>query len=112
MAHLPCGLSVPPTTDPRSNKYTLAEHLTFPRIVAWSRELAADDGAVAAYLAVIGDDKGLRIFRIECKAGGAAGLEYGNEAFAKQLPKRASAMSWEDDGRTLVVADKHGDVRT
>ncbi|KAF7327717.1 tRNA (guanine-N(7)-)-methyltransferase non-catalytic subunit TRM82 [Mycena kentingensis (nom. inval.)] len=56
----------------------------------------------ATYLITAGDDKILRLWKVE-------GLEPVNE---RELPKRPTALGFTKDGKTIVVGDKFGDVFT
>ncbi|PWN40794.1 hypothetical protein IE81DRAFT_325180 [Ceraceosorus guamensis] len=111
------------------------EQMVMPRFAAWSPStlIGADhtskeslgQGATALYqsrLALVGDDKILRVYALIFNLGlgaqvdvqlceGENHLAYGREVLTKRLPKRAAAVVWENE-RVLVVADKHGDVRS
>lgn len=65
-------------------------------------------------LAIVGDDKRLRVFALTLGEQGIEGLEDGRERLDCPLPKRVSTLQWEEgegEQRTLLVGDRHGDVR-
>ena len=79
-----------------------AQHTAFPRFGAFSPD--------QAYVAVVGDDKSVRVWR-------PTELRYGAEVLCERLPKRAGTLRWVpctlDDGTSsfeVVLADKFGDV--
>ncbi|KAN0063551.1 tRNA (guanine-N(7)-)-methyltransferase non-catalytic subunit trm82 [Thecaphora frezii] len=97
-------------------KHAASPKVTFPRIAAFSRS--------DRYLAVTGDDKILRVFRVDASdaaavdaASGYVGLAEGKEVLVKPLPKRAAILRWlqpneGDEAEELVVVDKFGDLRS
>jgi hypothetical protein len=72
---------------------------------------ASHDGRA---LALVGDDKRLRVFALHVKEQAIEGLQEGSERLDCPLPKRVSALAWEEaagEERILLVGDRHGDVR-
>ncbi|EPQ26275.1 uncharacterized protein PFL1_06210 [Pseudozyma flocculosa PF-1] len=111
---LPASVVVPQPKKPdHSDALTSAPSppIAFPRIAAFSRS--------DRYLALTGDDKILRVFRVQADdaASPFAGLAQGKEVLIKALPKRAAILQWlqpadGQDAEELVVVDKFGDLRS
>ncbi|WFD35276.1 tRNA (guanine-N(7)-)-methyltransferase non-catalytic subunit trm82 [Malassezia cuniculi] len=85
--------------DPGANN---AERAAFPRFAAISPD--------ESYVAVTGDDKGVRVWR-------PTDMRYGAEVLHERLPKRAGTMRWApcqlengDSSYEVVLADKFGDI--
>lgn len=79
-----------------------AQQLAFPRLCAISPS--------ESYIAVAGDDKTLRVWRL-------GSVQYGDEVLLEKLPKRAGTLQWTtcstsdgSVGEEVVVADKFGDL--
>lgn len=71
----------------------------------------SQQGAADCLIALLGDDKELAVYRI----GGLMAQKVNMDIiFSSSLPKRGVKMAWEQTSelqRTLIIGDRHGDVR-
>jgi myo-inositol-hexaphosphate 3-phosphohydrolase len=70
-----------------------------------------EEDAVDCLIALLGDDKELNVYKINGLSAQKVSM---NKVFSSPLPKRGVKMVWEQTSekeRTLIVGDRHGDVR-
>ncbi|CBQ71266.1 conserved hypothetical protein [Sporisorium reilianum SRZ2] len=103
-----------PTLPDQSDaaRYADQPHISFARLASFSHS--------DRFLALTGDDKVLRVWKLERNADGTiAGFEFGKEIVIKLLPKRAAVLHWmpsSDSTPTgseeLICIDRFGDIRS
>ncbi|PWY97862.1 hypothetical protein BCV70DRAFT_42281 [Testicularia cyperi] len=118
--NIPTDVIVPQPVKPDQSdaaRYAEQPHITFARIAAFSPS--------DRFLALTGDDKVLRVWRLDTDAsdGSITGFGFGKEVLIKHLPKRAAILHWmnpvgsqsrldKDAAEELIVVDRFGDVRS
>lgn len=110
---IPTSVVVPQPLKPDQSdaaRYAQKPHISFARLAEFSHS--------DQFLALTGDDKILRVWKVEIGPNGDVdGFELGKEILIKHLPKRAAILHWmkpRNDSATeeLVVVDRFGDVRS
>lgn len=112
---IPTTVFVPQPTLPDQSdaaRYADQPHISFARLAAFSHS--------DRFLALTGDDKVLRVWKLERSVDKSiTGFEFGKEIVIKLLPKRAAILHWlppSDSTPTgseeLIVIDRFGDVRS
>ncbi|GAC94182.1 hypothetical protein PHSY_001753 [Pseudozyma hubeiensis SY62] len=112
---IPTTVFVPQPTLPDQSdaaRYADNPHISFARLASFSHS--------DQFLALTGDDKVLRVWKLERTAdGGISGFEFGKEIVVKLLPKRAAVLHWMPPGDStpsgseeLICIDRFGDVRS
>jgi hypothetical protein len=62
-------------------------------------------------IALLGDDKELKVYKVSGFVTNSVSMD---EIYTLPLPKRGVKLAWETSGdsvQTVIVGDKHGDVR-
>ncbi|SJX66293.1 related to TRM82-subunit of a tRNA methyltransferase complex [Sporisorium reilianum f. sp. reilianum] len=112
---MPTTVFVPQPTLPDQSdaaRYADQPHISFARLASFSHS--------DRFLALTGDDKVLRVWKLQRTAEGAiTGFEFGKEIVIKLLPKRAAVLHWmpsSDSTPTgseeLICIDRFGDIRS
>ncbi|SNX87882.1 related to TRM82 - subunit of a tRNA methyltransferase complex [Melanopsichium pennsylvanicum] len=112
---IPTTVFVPQPTLPDQSdaaRYAEQPHISFARLASFSHS--------DKFLALTGDDKVLRVWKLERSSdGGITGFKFGEEIVIKLLPKRAAILHWmPPSGSTpvgseeLICIDRFGDVRS
>ncbi|KAJ9475954.1 tRNA (guanine-N(7)-)-methyltransferase non-catalytic subunit TRM82 [Pseudozyma hubeiensis] len=112
---IPTTVFVPQPTLPDQSdaaRYADNPHISFARLASFSHS--------DRFLALTGDDKVLRVWKLERTADGSiTGFEFGKEIVIKLLPKRAAVLHWmspsdstPSGSEELVCIDRFGDVRS
>lgn len=90
---------------------THAHPMQAPKCSSVSSTSQQDKSAADCLIALLGDDKELKVYKVSGLATNTVNME---EIYASPLPKRGVKLAWEDSGesvQTVIVGDKHGDVR-
>lgn len=93
-------------------RYADQPHISFARLASFSHS--------DKFLALTGDDKVLRVWKLERTFDGSiTGFEFGKEIVIKLLPKRAAILHWMPrsdatpaGSEELICIDRFGDVRS
>ncbi|CCF49103.1 hypothetical protein NDA14_005461 [Ustilago hordei] len=112
---IPTTVFVPQPTLPDQSdaaRYADQPHISFARLASFSHS--------DRFLALTGDDKVLRVWKLERAADNSiTGFEFGKEIVIKLLPKRAAILHWlprsdatPQGSEELIVVDRFGDVRS
>ncbi|KAJ1020357.1 hypothetical protein NDA18_005953 [Ustilago nuda] len=112
---IPTTVFVPQPTLPDQSDaawYADQPHISFARLASFSHS--------DRFLALTGDDKVLRVWKLERAADNSiTSFEFGKEIVIKLLPKRAAILHWlprsdatPQGSEELIVVDRFGDVRS
>ncbi|GAC76355.1 WD repeat protein WDR4 [Moesziomyces antarcticus T-34] len=112
---IPTTVFVPQPTLPDQSdaeRYADQPHISFARLASFSHS--------DRFLALTGDDKVLRVWKLQRDADNRiTGFEFGKEIVIKLLPKRAAVLHWMPPtdntpagSEELIVIDRFGDVRS
>lgn len=112
---IPTTVFVPQPTLPDQSdaaRYADQPHISFARLASFSHS--------DRFLALTGDDKVLRVWKLERAADNSiTGFEFGKEIVIKLLPKRAAILHWlprsdatPEGSEELIEIDRFGDVRS
>lgn len=112
---MPTTVFVPQPTLPDQSdaaRYADNPHISFARLASFSHS--------DRFLALTGDDKVLRVWKLERTADNRiTGFEFGKEIVIKLLPKRAAVLHWMPPSAStpigseeLICIDRFGDVRS
>lgn len=112
---MPTTVFVPQPTLPDQSdaaRYADNPHISFARLASFSHS--------DRFLALTGDDKVLRVWKLERTADQRIdGFEFGKEIVIKLLPKRAAVLHWmppsdatSSGSEELICIDRFGDVRS
>ncbi|KAI3480564.1 hypothetical protein L1887_57284 [Cichorium endivia] len=109
---IPTTVFVPQPTLPDQSdaeRYADQPHISFARLASFSHS--------DRFLALTGDDKVLRVWKLQRDADNR--FEFGKEIVIKLLPKRAAVLHWMPPtdntpagSEELIVIDRFGDVRS
>ncbi|CDU24249.1 related to TRM82-subunit of a tRNA methyltransferase complex [Sporisorium scitamineum] len=112
---MPTTVFVPQPTLPDQSdaaRYADQPHISFARLASFSHS--------DRFLALTGDDKVLRVWKLERNADQSIkGFEFGKEIVIKLLPKRAAVLRWlprndstPSGSEELICIDRFGDIRS
>ncbi|KAJ1024185.1 hypothetical protein NDA16_003024 [Ustilago loliicola] len=112
---IPTTVFVPQPTLPDQSdaaRYADQPHISFARLASFSHS--------DRFLALTGDDKVLRVWKLQRTADNSiTGFKFGKEIVIKLLPKRAAILHWlprsdaiPAGSEELIVIDRFGDVRS
>lgn len=112
---MPTTVFVPQPTLPDQSdaaRYAEQPHISFARLASFSHS--------DQFLALTGDDKVLRVWKLgRSSTGKITGFEFGKETVIKLLPKRAAILHWMSPSDStpagseeLICIDRFGDVRS
>ncbi|TKY87464.1 hypothetical protein EX895_003478 [Sporisorium graminicola] len=112
---MPTTVFVPQPTLPDQSdaaRYADQPHISFARLASFSHS--------DRFLALTGDDKVLRVWKLERNTDQSiTGFEFGKEIVIKLLPKRAAVLHWmppndstPSGSEELICIDRFGDIRS